>query len=166
MRLGVLDKSAAREEQREAAAAREAAAFETFARAQAQAIADYAAAVAAAAEAPSSPPPVYVPPSNDDGNSGGGGGGGGGGGSLYEKLDDIATCESGRNPRAFNPEGPWYGAFQFRFDTWQSHGGGGNRGQDILDHNYEQQREIAANLARARGFAGSWPTCAARYGYV
>ncbi len=108
MRLGVLDKSAAREEQREAAAAREAAAFETFARAQAQAIADYAAAVAAAAEAPSSPPPVYVPPSNDDGNGGGcaevveattarrGGGGGGGG----------AAAVAGRSTRSWTTSPP------------------------------------------------------------
>ena len=75
-------------------------------------------------------------------------------------------CESGQNPRAYNPQGPWWGAFQFHFDTWRSYGGGGNRGQDILEYSYEQQRSIAANLAQARGFAGSWPSCAARYGYA
>ena len=158
MALGVLDKDAALEEQRRAAQARDAAAFAAFAEAQAQAIADYAAAVAAAAEEPSSPPPVYVPPPNDDGN----GGGGGGGGSLYEKLDNIAMCESNQNPTAYNPQGPWYGAFQFRRDTWESYGGGP---RDIRTYTYGQQRSIAANLAQDRGFAGSWPHCAAQYGY-
>jgi len=172
MRLGVLDKDAALEDQRQAAQARDAAAFAAYLEAQAQAeaeaIADYAAALDAAQASDDAPAPVYVPPPSDGGGGGGdgGGGGGGGGGSLYEKLDNIATCESNQNPRAYNPEGPWYGAFQFRFDTWQSYGGGGNRGQDIFDYSYEQQREIAANLALARGFAGSWPTCAARYGYT
>jgi len=42
---------------------------------------------------------------------------------------------------------------------------GGSRPRDILTYSYSQQREIAANLAQARGFAGSWPTCSARYGY-
>ncbi len=167
MRLGVLDKDAARREQREAAAAREAEALRALAdAAEAEAIAAYADAVAAAAanEEPDRPTPAGVPPPNDDGD--GGGGGGAVGASLYEKLDNIATCESGRNPRAHNPEGPWWGAFQFHLETWQTYGGGGNRGRDILNHSYEQQRSIAANLARARGFAGSWPSCAARYGYT
>jgi len=159
MRLGVLDKDAALQAQREAARARDAAAFAAFAEAQAQAIADYAAAVAAAQASNDAPDPVYVPPPNDDG----GGGGGGGGGSLYEKLDNIAQCESGGNPRAYNQEGPWYGAFQFRQDTWLSYGGGPG---DIRNYSYEQQRSIAANLAQARGFAGSWPHCAAQYGYA
>jgi hypothetical protein len=161
MRLGVLDKGAAIEEQRQAEEAR---ALREYAAAQDAAIAEYADALATARAAAEEPPPSSAPPPppstppppvpNDDG---------GGGGSLYAKLDNIATCESGRNPRAFNPQGPWYGAFQFRKDTWRSSGGGPG---DIRDYSYTQQREIAANLARARGFAGSWPSCAAQYGYA
>ena len=155
MRLGVLDKGAAIEEQRQAEEAR---ALREYAAAQDAAIAEDALAQAAAEEPPPPPPPSSTtpPPSVPDDD-------GGGGGSLYAKLDNIATCESGRNPRAYNPQGPWYGAFQFRKDTWRSSGGGPG---DIRDYSYTQQREIAANLARARGFAGSWPSCAAQYGYA
>ncbi len=64
-----------------------------------------------------------------------------------------------------SPQTSYYGAFQFLFSTWQTWGGGGDRPRDILDYSYSAQREIAANLARARGFAGSWPTCARQFGY-
>jgi hypothetical protein len=174
MRLGVMDKDAAIRAERQARS--DARALETFV-AQQTANADYAAAVVEAQladrPAPAPPAPVITAPAPtaaptpvpdeapvpDDT----GGGGGGNGRTLYQKLDDIAECESGRNPDAYNPEGPWYGAFQFRRDTWRSYGGG--RG-DIRDYTYGQQREVAASLARDRGFAGSWPTCAARYGYA
>ena len=172
MRTGVLDKDAAiREERQNRADGR---ALRALA-AQQAAILDYAAVVAdAQAAADTAPPPDLSPLVAVPTPTQGGGGGGGGGNPvpnhdddpLYVKLDNIATCESGQNPRAYNPDGPWYGAFQFRFDTWQSYGGGGRRGQDILDYSYREQREVAARLARARGFAGSWPTCAARYGYT
>jgi hypothetical protein len=179
MRMGVLDKDAAIREERDNRA--DGRALRALA-AQQAAILEYAAAVAdAQAAADTAPPLVLAPlvpapaPSGGGGTGGGGRGGGGGGGNpvpnhdgdpLFVKLDNIATCESGQNPRAYNPDGPWYGAFQFRFDTWQSYGGGGHRGQDIFNYSYQEQREVAANLAQARGFAGSWPTCAARYGYT
>jgi hypothetical protein len=173
MRLGVLDKDEAIRAERQAR--REARALRAIA-AEQQAIIDYAAALDAAQDAADEPATPTGPASTPTVTPSGGGGGGGGtvpppppnnnGDPLYTKLDNIATCESNQNPRAYNPQGPWYGAFQFRFDTWKSYGGGGNRGRDILDYSYNEQREIAANLARARGFAGSWPTCAARYGYT
>jgi hypothetical protein len=174
MRTGVLDKDAAiREERQNRADGR---ALRALAAQQAD-ILEFAQAVADNQAAADTAPPLDVSPliAAPTPNRGGGGGGGGGGGNpvpnhdddpLYVKLDNIATCESGQNPRAYNPDGPWYGAFQFRFDTWQSYGGGGRRGQDIFNYSYREQREVAANLAQARGFAGSWPTCAARYGYT
>ena len=170
LRLGVLDKEQAIAEERDARA--DARALQALADQQA-AIAEYAAAVAAAETAAAAPSGgdgggSTPPPSN----SGGGGGGGGGtvppppsGGSLYEKLDRIAMCESGQNTQAHNPDGPWWGAFQFHFDTWRAYGGGGDRGRDILGYSYAEQREVAANLARARGFS-PWPHCSAQLGYT
>lgn len=168
MRMGVLDKDAAiREERQNRADGR---ALRALA-AQQTAILEFAAAVADAQAAADTAPPLDLSPLVAAPTPTGGGGGGNpvpnhDDDPLYVKLDNIATCESGQNPRAYNPDGPWYGAFQFRFDTWQSYGGGGRRGQDIFNYSYREQREVAANLARARGFAGSWPTCAARYGYT
>jgi hypothetical protein len=177
----VLDKHAAIVAERQARA--DARALRVLA-AQATAAAEYATA-AAAAQAADDPPPLVpapapvpapgpTPAADDSGRGGDGGNGDGGGGGdrpvpnhdddpLYVKLDNIATCESGQNPRAYNPQGPWYGAFQFRADTWRSWGGGPG---DIRNYSYNRQRAVAANLAQARGFAGSWPTCAARYGYT
>jgi len=182
MRLGVLDKDAARQEERRARADAEALRILV---AQQAAAYEFAAALADADAAAAEPGPTTAPaPTTAPDPTPAPGGGGGGGGNrppppppnndddpFYVKLDNIATCESGRNPRAYNPNGPYWGAFQFHVDTWASHGGGGSgtprqRGEYILDRSYNQQREIAANLARARGFAGSWPTCAARYGYT
>jgi hypothetical protein len=175
MRLGVLDKDEAIREERQNR--RDARALRALAEQQA-AIYEYAAALDEAADAAPTGGPTVTSDAPSTTTDGGGGGGGGGGNvqpppsvpnndddPLYTKLDNIATCESNQNPRAYNPQGPWYGAFQFRFDTWKSYGGGGRRGEDIFNYTYVQQREIAANLAQARGFAGSWPTCAARYGY-
>ncbi|HEY5886526.1 MAG TPA: transglycosylase family protein [Acidimicrobiales bacterium] len=171
MRTGVLDKDAAiREERQNRADGR---ALRALAAQQAD-ILEFAQAVADNQAAADTAPPLDLSPLVAAPTPTRGGGGGGGGNPvpnhdddpLYVKLDNIATCESGQNPRAYNPDGPWYGAFQFRFDTWQSYGGGGRRGQDIFNYSYREQREVAANLAQARGFAGSWPTCAARYGYT
>ena len=35
----------------------------------------------------------------------------------------IARCESGLNPRAYNPRGPYYGVFQFLMSTFLHNGG-------------------------------------------
>jgi len=177
MRLGVLDKDAARQEERQAR--EDAEAIRTLVAQQAAAY-EFAAALADAQAAAEEPAPSAAPAPTTTTDPapppGGGGGGGGGGGDqppppppnndddpLYVKLDNIAMCESGQNPDAFNPAGPYYGAFQFLRETWERYGGGP---RDVRRYSYNQQREIAANLARARGFAGSWPTCAARYGYT
>ena len=98
--------------------------------------------------APTAPtPPPTQPPS--------------GGGSLYAKLDNIARCESGMNPKAYNPAGPYVGAFQFHLSTWRGLGESG----DPRDRSYGYQRDVAARLAQSSGFRASWPHCSAQYGY-
>jgi hypothetical protein len=42
----------------------------------------------------------------------------------------VAGCESGYNPRAYNPSGPYYGLFQFLMSTFKATPYGG---QDIYD---------------------------------
>jgi soluble lytic murein transglycosylase-like protein len=35
----------------------------------------------------------------------------------------IGRCESGLRPDAYNPDGPWYGMFQFLWTTFKANGG-------------------------------------------
>lgn len=166
VRVAVPDKLAAVEEQWTAVA-------EAVAQMEAaEAAAEAEAAEQAASEprstpttpAPTAPAPTAPAPAPGGGGGGGGGGNGGGGGgaglSLYQKLDNIAICESGQNPRAYNPAGPYYGAFQFHMSTWKSLGEKG----DPRNKSYGYQREVAARLQQRSGW-GSWPHCSAKYGY-
>jgi hypothetical protein len=100
----------------------------------------------APAPTPATSPPPTQPPS--------------GGGSLYAKLDNIARCESGMNPTAYNPAGPYLGAFQFHLSTWRGLGESG----DPRNRSYSYQRDVAARLQQRSGW-GSWPHCSAKYGY-
>lgn len=63
----------------------------------------------------------------------------------------TASCESGLNPRAYNPSGPYIGLFQFLPSTFRAHGG-----TDIYDP--VQQSNIAASMF-ASGGSGAWPVC-------
>ena len=66
----------------------------------------------------------------------------------------LAKCESGLNPNAYNPAGPYYGLYQFDAGTWQSNGGSGTpAGKSI-----PEQTRVAYNLYQVRG-ASPWPTC-------
>ena len=66
----------------------------------------------------------------------------------------LAQCESGLNPNAYNPAGPYYGLYQFDVGTWQANGGTGTpSGKSIAE-----QTRVAYNLYLARGRA-PWPTC-------
>jgi hypothetical protein len=166
MRLRVLDKDAAIRVERQARAE---ARRQAEAAAQQAAILEYAAALADARPAPAAVPdpvgepppadPVFTPPTAPPAT---GGGGGGGGLTLSERLDNIALCESGGNPQAYNPQGPWYGAWQFRRDTWDRMGGGP---RDIRTYSYAQQKVVATRLAQSDGL-DAWPTCAALLGYI
>lgn len=66
----------------------------------------------------------------------------------------LAKCESGLNPNAYNPAGPYYGLYQFDQGTWQANGGTGTpSGKSIAE-----QTRVAYNLYQARG-ASPWPVC-------
>jgi resuscitation-promoting factor RpfB len=66
----------------------------------------------------------------------------------------LAKCESGLNPNAYNPAGPYYGLYQFDVGTWQANGGTGTpSGKSIAE-----QTRVAYNLYQARG-AAPWPVC-------
>src|SRR5829696_823910 len=66
----------------------------------------------------------------------------------------LAKCESGLDPNAYNPAGPYYGLYQFDVGTWQANGGTGTpAGKSIAE-----QTRVAYNLYLARGRA-PWPTC-------
>jgi len=66
----------------------------------------------------------------------------------------LAQCESGGNPRAINPAGPYYGLYQFDLGTWQSNGGTGLP----IDASPTEQTRVAYNLYLARG-REPWPVC-------
>lgn len=64
------------------------------------------------------------------------------------RLLRVARCESGLNPRAYNPAGPYIGLFQFHPLTFSGYGG-----RDIYDP-YDQS-DVAARMF-ARGLASHW----------
>ena len=66
----------------------------------------------------------------------------------------LARCESGGNPQAVNPAGPYYGLYQFCASTWHSVGGTGLP----TDHAASEQTYRAQILYRRSG-AGQWPVC-------
>ena len=66
-------------------------------------------------------------------------------------MVNIAHCESGLRPNAYNPSGPYYGLFQFLMSTF-THNGGTN----IWDPS--DQANIAAKML-AHGQAHQW-SCA------
>jgi hypothetical protein len=63
-------------------------------------------------------------------------------------LIRVARCESGLNPRAYNPAGPYIGLFQFHPQTFAAYGG-----TDIFSPH--DQSEIAARMF-ARGLSYHW----------
>lgn len=74
------------------------------------------------------------------------------GGSL--NWDALAACESGGNPGAVNPAGPYYGLYQFDLGTWRSVGGSGLPTQASAT---EQTRR--AQLLYQRVGDSAWPVC-------
>jgi soluble lytic murein transglycosylase-like protein len=69
-------------------------------------------------------------------------------GVSYPWMLKIAQCESGLNPRAYNPAGPYYGLFQFLMSTFRANGG-----TNIWDP--VQQANITAKML-AHGQAHQW----------
>jgi resuscitation-promoting factor RpfB len=65
----------------------------------------------------------------------------------------LARCESGGNPKAYNPAG-FYGLYQFSLSTWRALGGKGLP----TDYGYWEQTKRAWKLYKASG-RSPWPHC-------
>ena len=86
----------------------------------------------------------------------------GGSGDVGGSVDSLnwaalAECESGGNPNAVNPAGPYYGLYQFSLSTWQSVGGSGIP----TDYGAAEQTLRAKKLYLKAG-AGQWPVCGSK----
>ncbi len=66
----------------------------------------------------------------------------------------LAECESGGNPDAVNPAGPYYGLYQFDLGTWHSVGGQCKP----TDYGWDEQTYRAKLLYKERGDS-PWPVC-------
>ena len=66
----------------------------------------------------------------------------------------LAECESGGNPQADNPAGPYYGLYQFMESTWRSVGGIGLPTQASAS-----EQTYRAQILYNRSGAGQWPVC-------
>ena len=77
-----------------------------------------------------------------------------------DDFDRLAQCESGANPKAYNPGG-FYGAFQFSLDTW--HSPPVSRSGDPRDFSYAKQKAGAKRLHAVAGWS-PWPYCASVLG--
>lgn len=75
-------------------------------------------------------------------------------GSPGDRLERIAQCESGGNPRAVSASGQYRGKYQFDPATWAAVGGAG----DPADAPEAEQDRRAALLYAQRGPA-PWPVC-------
>ena len=69
----------------------------------------------------------------------------------------LAECESGGDPNAVNPAGPYYGLYQFSLSTWQAVGGSG-----LPTDASESQQTYRAQVLYNRSGAGQWPVCGSR----
>ena len=86
-------------------------------------------------------------------------------GTTQAQWDHLIQCESGGNYRAYNPAGPYLGAFQFNQGTWN---GVASRhyphlhGVDPRDATPADQHRMAYALYGERGWQ-PWPTCGAPF---
>jgi resuscitation-promoting factor RpfB len=70
----------------------------------------------------------------------------------------LAECESHGDPRAYNPDGPYYGMYQFSLAMWQAVGGMG------MPNTWpeEEQTYRAQLLYQQVGGQTQWPNCGDR----
>jgi resuscitation-promoting factor RpfB len=66
----------------------------------------------------------------------------------------LAECESGGDPDAYNPAGPYYGLYQFDQSTWESVGGSG-----VPTDAPAEEQTYRAQLLYKRVGDGAWPNC-------
>lgn len=86
-----------------------------------------------------------------------------------DEWDALAACEStgdrdGKqphriNPTAYNPAGPFFGAFQFLLKTFHNLGGQG----DPRDHSYAEQKAIAQKIPKS-AWPRQFPSCSRALG--
>jgi len=70
------------------------------------------------------------------------------------KLQAIAACESGGNPRAIGGGGSFRGKYQFDQGTWASVGGTGDPANAP-----EAEQDKRAAILYARAGSSPWPVC-------
>ena len=70
------------------------------------------------------------------------------------KLQAIAACESGGNPRAIGGGGSFRGKYQFDQGTWASVGGSGDPANAP-----EAEQDKRAAILYARAGSSPWPVC-------
>jgi hypothetical protein len=75
-------------------------------------------------------------------------------GAASGRLQRIAQCESGGNPRAVSGTGRYRGKYQFSRETWAAVGGSGD---PAAAPEAEQDRRAAILLQRSG--SGQWPNC-------
>ena len=75
--------------------------------------------------------------------------------SVDPRLEAIAQCESGGDPKAVSASGQYRGKYQFDAETWHRVGGKG----DPAKASEREQDRRAAKLYRRHGTA-PWPNCA------
>ncbi len=86
-------------------------------------------------------------------------------GTTQAQWDRLIQCESGGNYRAYNPAGPYLGAFQFHQPTWDGVAGRHYPhlvGVDPRDASPADQHRMAYALHGERGWQ-PWPVCGAPF---
>ena len=86
-------------------------------------------------------------------------------GTTQAQWDHLIQCESGGNYRAYNPAGPYLGAFQFLQSTWDGVAGRHYPhlvGVDARDAAPADQHRMAYALHGERGWQ-PWPFCTAAF---
>ncbi|MGP3957387.1 ubiquitin-like domain-containing protein [Nonomuraea sp. 3N208] len=72
----------------------------------------------------------------------------------------LAACQSGGNPLAYNPEGPYYGMYQFSPSVWKAVGGMGlPSAWPVEEQTYRAQ--LLYQQVEGR-WQGPWPSCGHR----
>jgi hypothetical protein len=69
-------------------------------------------------------------------------------------LRRVRLCESTDNYTAYNPDGPFYGAYQFTLSSWAAVGGSGDP-RNASPH----EQDVRALRLRALQGTGAWPNC-------
>jgi len=86
-------------------------------------------------------------------------------GTTEGQWEQLRQCESNGNYRAYNPAGPYLGAFQFLQSTWNSVANRNHprlAGVDPRDASPADQYLMAYALYQERGWA-PWPACTAAF---